>query len=165
MSSIFCYSTDMNIYTRNFPVCNSGQLTYITGLFNFFFVLQDLINRIDSCFQSFSEELVSYWLLTLYVTSFSRYKQAALTGMALRKFKRRNYGGKQRVIMKYQNTYSFKEGLILLCQSILETRRITYLHGSVHCKIPLTTVIWERNQVHLGENSLVIMISEFYSYP
>ena len=84
--------------------------------------------------------------------------------MALRKFKRRNYGGKQPVIMKYQNTYSFKEGLILLCQSILETRRITYLHGSVHCTIPLTTVIWERNQVHLGENSFVIMISEFYCY-
>ena len=50
-SSIFCYSIDMNIYTRNLPVCNSGQHTYVTGLFNFFFVLQDLIDRIDSYFQ------------------------------------------------------------------------------------------------------------------
>ena len=41
----------MNIYTRNLPVCNSGQHTYVTGLFNFFFVLQDLIDRIDSYFQ------------------------------------------------------------------------------------------------------------------
>ena len=47
----FFYSIDMNIYTRNLPVCNSGQHTYVTGLFNFFFVLQDLIDRIDSYFQ------------------------------------------------------------------------------------------------------------------
>ena len=39
------------IYTRNLSVCNSGQHTYATGLFNFFFVLQDLIDRIDSYFQ------------------------------------------------------------------------------------------------------------------
>ena len=38
-----------NIYTQNLPVCNSGQ--HVTGLFNFFFVLQDLIDRIDSYFQ------------------------------------------------------------------------------------------------------------------
>ena len=42
---------DMNIYTQNLPVCNSGQHTYVMGLFNFFFVLQDLIDRIDSYFQ------------------------------------------------------------------------------------------------------------------
>ena len=41
----------MNRYTRNLPVCNSGQYTYVTGLFNFFFVLQDLNDRIDSYFQ------------------------------------------------------------------------------------------------------------------
>ena len=32
----------------NLLVYNSGQHTYVTGLFNFFFVLQDLIDRIDS---------------------------------------------------------------------------------------------------------------------
>ena len=42
---------DMNICAQNLPVCNSGRHTYITGLFNFFFVLQDLIDRIDSYFQ------------------------------------------------------------------------------------------------------------------
>ena len=41
----------MNIYTRNLQVCNSGQHTYVMGLLNFFFVLQDLIDRIDSYFQ------------------------------------------------------------------------------------------------------------------
>ena len=41
----------MNKYTRNLSVCNSGQHTYVTGLVNFFFVLQDLIDRIDPYFQ------------------------------------------------------------------------------------------------------------------
>ena len=41
----------MNIYTWNLLVCDSGQHTYVMGLFNFFFVLQDLIDRINSYFQ------------------------------------------------------------------------------------------------------------------
>ena len=49
--------------------------------------------------------------------------------MALRKLERRNYGGKSPVSVKYQNLHFFKEGMILLCQSILETRRISHLHG------------------------------------
>ena len=57
--------------------------------------------------------------------------------MALHKLERRNYGRKSPVSIKYQNLHSFKEELILLCQSILETRRITHLHGSVHFTIPL----------------------------
>ena len=57
--------------------------------------------------------------------------------MALRKLERRNYGGKWLVRIKYQNLHSFKEGLILLCQGILQTRRITHLHCSVHLTIPL----------------------------
>ena len=57
--------------------------------------------------------------------------------MALRKLERRNYGGKSPVSIKYQNLHSFKEGLILLCQSILETRRITHLHGSALFTISL----------------------------
>ena len=47
----FCYLIDMNIYTQNLLVCNSRQYTYVTGLFNSFFVLQDLIDRIGSYFQ------------------------------------------------------------------------------------------------------------------
>ena len=39
--------------------------------------------------------------------------------------------------IKYQNLHSFKEGLILKFQSILEIRRITHLHGSGHFTIPL----------------------------
>ena len=44
--------------------------------------------------------------------------------MALRKLVRRNYGGKSLVSIKYQNLRSFKEGMILLFQSILESRTI-----------------------------------------
>ena len=59
--------------------------------------------------------------------------------MALHKLERRNYGGKWPVSIKYQNLHTFKEGLILSCHSILETRRITHLHGSAHFTIPLTS--------------------------
>ena len=59
--------------------------------------------------------------------------------MALRKLEKRNYGGKSSVSIQYQNLHSFKEGLILLCQSILERRKITHLHGINYFKIPLTT--------------------------
>ena len=42
--------------------------------------------------------------------------------MVRHKLVRRNYGGKRPVSIKYQNLHSFKEGMILLCQSILEKR-------------------------------------------
>ena len=57
--------------------------------------------------------------------------------MALPKLERRNYGRKWPVSIKYQNLHSFKEELIPLCQSILETRRITHLLDSAHFAIPL----------------------------
>ena len=58
--------------------------------------------------------------------------------MALHKLVRRNYGRKLLVNIKYQTLHSFKEGMILLCQSILEMRRITHLHGSALFTIPLS---------------------------
>ena len=61
--------------------------------------------------------------------------------MALRKLVRRNYGRKLPVIIKYQNLHSFKEVIIILCQSILETRRISHLHGSALFTIPLRSHI------------------------
>ena len=64
--------------------------------------------------------------------------------MALCKLERRNYGGKWPMSIKYQNLHSFKEGLILQCQSILETRRITHLNGSAHFTIPLGSFILMR---------------------
>ena len=57
--------------------------------------------------------------------------------MALHKLERRNYGGKLLVSIKYQNLHSFKERLILLCESVLEMTRITHLQGSAHSTIPL----------------------------
>ena len=61
--------------------------------------------------------------------------------MALRKRERRNYGRKSLVSIKYQNLHSFKEVLILLCQNILETRRITHLRGSAHFTIHLKVIL------------------------
>ena len=60
--------------------------------------------------------------------------------MALHKLERRNYGRKWPVSIKYQNIHSFKEGLIVLCQSIHEIRRITHLHDSAHFTIPLISL-------------------------
>ena len=62
--------------------------------------------------------------------------------MALHKPVRTNYGGKSPVSIKYQNLLSFKEGMILLCQSILKTRRISHLRGSALFTIPLITLIF-----------------------
>ena len=58
--------------------------------------------------------------------------------MVLHKLERRDYGGKWPGSI--QNLHSFKEGLILLCQSILilKMRRITHLHDSAHFTIPLS---------------------------
>ena len=58
--------------------------------------------------------------------------------MALRKFVRRIYGGISPLSIKYQNLHSFKEGAILLCQSISETRAVSQLHGWALFTIPLT---------------------------
>ena len=71
--------------------------------------------------------------------------------MALRKLERRNYGGKLLVITKYQNLHTFKERLIHLCQSILETRRISHLHGSAHFTIPLNVFTVEEKNVMYAE--------------
>ena len=60
--------------------------------------------------------------------------------MAWGKLERRNYGEKSPVSIKYQNLHSFKEGLILLCQSVLEMRRMTHLPGSAHFTIPLINI-------------------------
>ena len=57
--------------------------------------------------------------------------------MALHKPVMKNYGEKSPVSIKYQNLHSFKEEMILLCQSILETRQISHLHGSALFTIPV----------------------------
>ena len=57
--------------------------------------------------------------------------------MALCKHVRRKYDGKSPVGIKYQNLRSFKEEVILLCQSILETRITSQFHGSAIFTIPL----------------------------
>ena len=76
--------------------------------------------------------------------------------MALHKLERRNYSGKWLESIKYQNIHSFKEGLFVLCQSILETRRITHLHGSAPVTILLSYFcVFQRKieHFHFGELS------------
>ena len=60
--------------------------------------------------------------------------------MALHQLVRSNYGWKSPVSIKYENLHSFKEVVIILCQSILEIRRISHLLGSAHLTIPLSWV-------------------------
>ena len=62
--------------------------------------------------------------------------------MTLHKLVRRNYDGKLPVSIKYQNLHSFKEGVIILCQSILETRRVSHLHGLALFTIPLSSFVY-----------------------
>ena len=62
--------------------------------------------------------------------------------MVLHKLVRSNYDKKLLVSIKYENLHSFKEGVILLCQSILETRRISLLHGSALFTIPLMPAVF-----------------------
>ena len=57
--------------------------------------------------------------------------------MAQHQLLSRNNSGKLPVGIKYQNLHSFK-GMIHVCQSILETRQISHLHGSVLFTIPLS---------------------------
>ena len=57
--------------------------------------------------------------------------------MALRKLVRRNYGRNSPVSIKNQNLHSFKEGVILLCQSIFEARIISQVNGSALFTTPL----------------------------
>ena len=57
--------------------------------------------------------------------------------MVPHKLVRSNHGGTSPVSIKYENLHSCKECVILLCQSILETIRISHLHGSALFKIPL----------------------------
>ena len=76
--------------------------------------------------------------------------------MALRKLVRRNYDGKSPVSIKYQNLLCVNEGVNLLCQSILETRRITHLHGSALFTIPLSY----RIDLYFHDYNLTIEIDE-----
>ena len=56
--------------------------------------------------------------------------------------------------IKYQNLRTFKEGLILLCQSILEKRRITHLHDSAHFTITLRQKVYVRVYAHIDINKI-----------
>ena len=99
---------DINIHTRNLPVYNSSQYIYVPSLWKFFFVFQDLIDRINSHFQRIAFQR-NFFLLaskTLH-HMFSRWIQKGFTGMALPKLLRRNYGINLPVSITYQNLHFF----------------------------------------------------------
>ena len=75
--------------------------------------------------------------------------------MALHKLVRSNYGWwKLARCIKYENLYFSKEGLILLIQSILETKRILHLHGSTLFTIPLK----QRSTSYTSNNRINVFI-------
>ena len=78
--------------------------------------------------------------------------------MGLQKLVRRNYGEKLLVSIKYQNLYSFKEGVILLCQSILKMRRITHFHRS-----SLFTILLKTKE--MIKDYVIIMIKKYNYVP
>ena len=58
--------------------------------------------------------------------------------MTLRTLVRINYGGKLPISIKCHNLHSFKEGVIVLCQSIIGARRISLLYDSLLFTVPLS---------------------------
>ena len=61
--------------------------------------------------------------------------------MVLRKLERRNHGGKWPMSIKYQNLHSFKEGLILLCQSPWNEKNNIFTWLSSHYN-PFNWILW-----------------------
>ena len=114
--------------------CSSGQYIYVTGLFNFFFVPQDLIDRVDSYFQRIAFQRNFLLAPSIQGHMFFSMKTISLhwngsAGTCKEKLW-------QKVTGEYQMSYlhSFKERVILLCQSILEIRRISHLLSSALLK-------------------------------
>ena len=73
-------------------------------------------------------------------------------GMALRKLVRSNYGEKSLGVSNMKMPILLKKGVILLCQSNLDTKRISHLPGSPHFTIPLNikTEEWDLKVLFLN---------------
>ena len=143
----------MNIYTQKLPVCNSGQYICVTGLRNFFFALQDLIDRINSYFQRIALRknmiLIGFWDSTSQAFS-DENKQPSL------KWRCVNFYGEimaesRQWISNIKISYSFKEGMILLCQSIRETGQISFTWFNTARKVSVLGVILVRIQSESGK--------------
>ena len=75
--------------------------------------------------------LINLCIQTLFRSNSSQIKKPSLEGRCVLKLP---------VSIKCHNLQSFKEVMILLCQSILEKRRISNLHGSALFTMALTLV-------------------------
>ena len=98
-------------------------LQFYLNLFLFFKI--SLAWSIHFLGEIFFEELVFYWFSTSIVSSFSQWILAAFIEMVLCKFIRGTDGGKRLMRIKHYKPYFFKEELIRLCQSILETKSVS----------------------------------------
>ena len=80
-------------YEYTHGTCNSGQYIYVTGLFNIFFVLQDLINTVDSSFQrkAFQRNLLVIGFQHSTLQFFSNKNNGNFTGMVLHTCKEQSW--------------------------------------------------------------------------
>ena len=126
-----------SIYTQNLSVCNSCQYIYITGFCKFFFVLQDLIDWINAYFQRIDFQRTFLLIGFQHATSqfFPDENRQPLWEWHCINLWVSNLVSIAMSI-KYENLHSFKNVVILLCHSILETR-ISHLPGSAHFTISL----------------------------
>ena len=140
-SSIFHYLIDMNIYTQNLLVCNSGQYTCVTGYVTFSLFFKIWLTELILI----SREQFFSWTCFLLASNTLHHKFFLMKISSLH-WNGTAYTCKEKLWWKvtgeYQNLYSFKEGQILLCQSILEMGRITHLQGSTLFTISLN--LWSR---------------------
>ena len=83
--------------------------------------------------------------------------------MVLRKLVRSNYERKLSVSIKHENIHSFKEGVILLCQSILETRRISHFHHSSLFTIPLMLFLSNLSKIVPGQKTIDADVTRFFA--
>ena len=115
-------------------------------MFSFDFMLErDSKYTYYQCDVDSYTDLVLNFLLSdsmnIYLESFSLYFWSVYFGYRfiysffvsqdLHTLIRRNFGKKLQVSIKCHKLQIFKEGVILLCQSILETRQISHLFSSV----------------------------------
>ena len=73
--------------------------------------------------------------------------------MVLHRLVRRNYGGKLPMSIQCHDLHSFKDEVILLCQTILETRQISHLHD------PALFTILLKNSVGKLDTVALVLIS------
>lgn len=137
------------IYIPYLPVCHSGQYISVMALLDFLFASEDLIEMKNSylrgifkfIFTRVFEGLLSCWLPNFNTISLFQWKLAVFIEMAQHTMVTKTHGAKRQVSIRYYNLHSFKEGALLLCQSILGTGRMSNWCRWALFTVPLSTFI------------------------